>query len=372
MTTALIWHEKLMWHDTGRLFGPEGQHDWFEPYPHLETTDGKRRIKNLLDASGLGDTLNILRPQPAPKSAITRVHTTRHYEHMETLSAQTRGGEGTKNSTTTPVPPGGLELFKIASGAVIAAVDEVLEGRASQAYALVRPPGHHAETDRAIGFCYFNNGAIAARHAQEQHNIQRVAFVDIDVHHGNGAEEIFRNDPDILTISVHQDRHFPRTTGGVVKPSDADRNNLNIPLPPASGTAVYRQAFENIVSPALQKFKPELIMVPCGFDASGHDPLGRMLLSSDDFRWMTAQLKTQASELCDGKLVMMHEGGYAPHLVPFLAHAVFEELSCSDIHVPDPFLAALTSPWAEVILPHQQQYLDDARDSLELITSPAA
>ena len=367
MNTALIWHERLMWHDTGKLFGPEGKHQWFEPYPHLETVEGKRRIKNLLDASGLADNLTVRKPAAISKQQALTVHSEEHWNHIEHLSSQTRGGEGTNNSTTTPVPAGGLEIFLLAAGTAVDAVDCVLSGDNSNAYALCRPPGHHAQTNRVMGFCYFNNAAIAAKHAQEKYGIKRIAFVDIDVHHGNGAEEIFANDPSILTISIHQDRHFPPTTGGVVTAQDKFRNNINIPLPPASGTAVYQQAFDRIVEPALEKFAPQLLIVPCGFDASGHDPLGRMLLNSEDYRWMTARLKEYAGKLCDGKLVLTHEGGYAPHLVPFLAHAVFEELSGQKTEVEDPFLKALTSPWASQILPHQQAMLDEAAASVELI-----
>ena len=365
-TTALVWHERLMWHDTGRLFGPEGQHHWFEPYPHLETVEGKRRIKNLLDASALSDSLELLRPQPVSREQVLSVHTERHWSHIKSLSEQSRGGEGTSNSTTTPVPPGGLEIFELAAGAAIAAVDFTMQS-AGPAYALSRPPGHHAESDRALGFCYFNNAAIAARHAQTKHGVERVAFVDFDVHHGNGAEEIFSNDPSILTISIHQDRHFPVDRGAVVQTSDGVKNNLNIPLPPASGTAVYQAAFNRIVLPALEHFKPQLIIVPCGFDASGHDPLGRMLLNSEDYRWMTAQLMDAAKRHSDDHIAFTHEGGYAPHLVPFLAHAVFEQLTGVESEVKDPFLKALTSPWASEILPHQEAMLKDAENSLQLL-----
>ncbi len=367
MQTSLYWHEKLMWHDTGRLFGPAGQHDWFEPYPHLETVEGKRRIKNLLDASGLADALNIVKPQAASREQILAVHTEQHWQHIAELSALSRGGEGTVNSTTTPVPPGGLDIFQLAAGAAVNAVTDVLTGASKHAYALCRPPGHHAQTERVMGFCYFNNAAIAARHAQQAHGIDRIAFVDIDVHHGNGAEEIFAGEPSVLTLSIHQDRHFPPTTGQVVTAKDPFVNNINIPLPPASGTAVYQLAFNQVILPALEKFQPELIMVPCGFDASGHDPLGRMLLNSEDYRWMTRQLQKAAKHLCDSRLVFTHEGGYAPHLVPFLAHAVLEELSGVKTEVEDPFLKALTSPWAAEVLPHQEAMINAARASLALI-----
>ena len=190
MSTALIWHERLMWHDTGQLFGPAGEHHWFEPYPHLESTDGKRRIKNLIDASGLAKSLRIMSPEPVTRDQVMSVHTAEHWEHIAALSAQSRGGEGTVNSTTTPVPPGGLDNFLLSAGAAVTAVNQVMESQVKNAYALCRPPGHHAQTERVMGFCYFNNAAIAARHAQKQFNIERIAFVDIDVHHGNGAEAV--------------------------------------------------------------------------------------------------------------------------------------------------------------------------------------
>ena len=365
--TALFWHERMMWHDTGVLFGPANDLEWFEPFPHLENVAGKRRVKNLLDASGLSAELAVLTPEPVSDEQILSVHTEAHLQKLVNLSALSRGGEGCDAYTTTQVPRGGLDIFRLSAGAAVGAVDAVLSGQHPNAYALSRPPGHHAERNRVMGFCYLANGAIAARHAQQQAGIERVAFVDIDVHHGNGTEDCFKRDASVLTISIHQDRHFPPDTGAVVSAADGHHNNINIPLPPASGTAVYQAAFDQVVLPALTRFNPDLLIVPCGYDGSGHDPLGRMLLNSEDYRSMMSQLKNAAAELCNGRLVVLHEGGYAPHLVPFLAHAAIESLSGQTTAVKDPFLRALTSPWAAEIFPHQQAMLDAAENSLELL-----
>ena len=223
----------------------------------------------------------------------------------------------------------GDEIAVLAAGGTIVAADAVLDGTVDNAYALVRPPGHHAEPERAMGFCVFSNIGIAIRHAQQVRGAGRIAVVDWDVHHGNGTETIFLSDPNTLTISLHQDEHYPPARGraDVVGEGAARGTNLNIPLPPGGGISAYGYAFERVVVPALRAFRPELIIVASGFDASAYDPLGRMDLNADDYRALTAALMEVAADVCDGRLMMSHEGGYSSFYVPYCGLAVIEQMS---------------------------------------------
>ncbi len=195
------------------------------------------------------------------------------------------------------------------------------------AYALCRPPGHHAASDLAAGFCFFNNAALAAELMTRAG--KRVAVLDIDVHHGNGTEAIFYERPDVLTISLHQERCYPTDSGAF-----ADRGrgrgegyNLNVPLLAGGGHQTYVDAMEMVVLPALQRYRPELIIVACGFDANIVDPLARMMAHSETYRWLMATTMAAADELCSGRVVVVHEGGYSEAYVPFCGHALIEALA---------------------------------------------
>ncbi|MEO1001165.1 MAG: class II histone deacetylase, partial [Pseudomonadota bacterium] len=220
--------------------------------------------------------------------------------------------------------------------------DDVLRGRVANAYALSRPPGHHAGPETPMGFCLMNNIAVAIRAAQAAGLLRRVAVLDWDVHHGNGTEAVFWEDPEVLTISIHQDRNFPLDTGGVTARGGGagEGANVNIPLPPGAGHASYLEAMERIALPAIAGFAPEAIIVACGFDASGVDPLSRMLAGSHTFRAMTVMV-AEAAQACDGRLLLVHEGGYSDLHVPFCAHAVIAELAGSRIEAPDPLDARI-------------------------------
>ena len=354
MTTGLVWDERLMWHDAGTRFGPIGALDWMEPIEPPESAPGKRRIRNLLEASGLARSLAALAPAPAGDADLLRVHSQAHLDRIAAVSAA-GGGNVARRFATTRVGPGGDAIARLAAGAGIAAVDAVLAGRVANAYCLVRPPGHHAEPDEAMGFCIYGNAAIAGMHALECAGLERIAFVDWDAHHGNGTQAAFWTDARALTVSLHQDGAFPPGSGAAeeVGAGDAAGTNINIPLPPGSGEGAWLAAFERVVLPALHAFRPDMIFVASGFDAGGHDPLARMMLTSESYRRMTALLMEAADALCAGRIVMLHEGGYAPHSVPFMALAVFEALSGLSTPVADPFLPALAgSPW-QALQPHQ-------------------
>jgi acetoin utilization deacetylase AcuC-like enzyme len=336
MSTAFVWHELYMWHDTGSGAGPNSAAGVIEPDEHGESPASKRRLKNLLEVSGLLDRLVPLRPREATTRELTRFHTGEYVERIRRLSAEGGGDAGDH----TPFAAGGYEIAALAAGGCLIAVEAVVAGEVDNAYALVRPPGHHAERDRGRGFCIFGNVALAARHAREALGLDRVAIVDWDVHWGNGNQQAFYDDPSVLTISLHQDDRWPRHGGAAgERGSGAGEGfNLNVPLPPGTGEGGYLAAVDRVVVPALEAFAPELILVSCGFDASSLDPFGRMLLTSSDFAAMTRRLRAAAQRLCGGRLVLCHEGGYSTAYVPFCGLATIEALSGIDSGVLDPFL----------------------------------
>lgn len=363
MTTGLVWDERFMWHDTGRRFGPVGDLSWIEPIEPLESAPAKRRIKNLLDASGLSESLSMLQPAPAADKDLLRVHTLAHLARIEAMS-ESGGGNVATRFASTYLGPKGAEIARLAAGAGITAIRSVLAGDIDNAYCLHRPPGHHAEPDEAMGFCIFSNAAIAAKFALDDMGLSRVAIVDWDAHHGNGTQAALWNDSRALAISIHQDGSFPPNSGGVdeIGADDAAGTNINIPLPPGCGEGAYLAAFDRIILPALEAFEPELILVACGFDAGAHDPLARMMLTSESYRQMTGRLMNAAAGLCGGRLVMLHEGGYAAHIVPFMALAVFETLTGETTPVEDPFLAALSGSYWQALQPHQDAAICAAVD----------
>ena len=273
--------------------------------------------------------------------------------------SEERGGEA---GEFTPFGPGSFDIALLAAGGVIRAVEVVVTGEVANAYALVRPPGHHAEPDRGRGYCIFGNIAVAIMFARAKLGVKRVAVVDWDVHHGNGTQEAFYEDPDVLTISIHQDNLYPPNSGDVGE-NGVGRGvgyNLNIPMPPGSGGGAYIAAFERLIVPALLKFKPELIVVASGLDAAGTDPLGRMMLHTEHYRRLTRLILEVAADVCAGRLVLSHEGGYSAVYVPFCGLAIMEELSGIRTQIVDPFLE-LAKGWGyQELQPHQAAAIDRA------------
>jgi acetoin utilization deacetylase AcuC-like enzyme len=348
----------MMWHDTGSGAGELPARGWLEPGIHVENPATKRRLKNLLDACGLSDRLVLLTPRAAGPEELERVHQRAYVDRIRELSAA-GGGDG--GDGETPFGQGSYEIALLAAGGAITAVDTVLDGRVDNAYALVRPPGHHALPHTGMGFCLFANVAIAVRHAQAERGMGRVAVVDWDVHHGNGTQAIFEDDPSVLAISVHQDGLYPAGSGsreenGVGPGAGA---TLNVPLPPGSGRGAYLAAVERVVVPALERFRPDLVFVACGFDAGALDPLGRMMLPAAAFGEMTGLLLEAAAGLCDGRLVCSHEGGYSAGHVPFCGLAVIERLSGESAGIDDPFAYLGALPGQE-LQRHQEEAVETA------------
>lgn len=290
--TAIVWSEAYLDHETES---------------HPESPDRWVAIDHALRTAGLFDVLPMLTPSPATEEQVLAVHAPALVERIRGIGE--RGGGWLDPDTW--VSPLSWETALLAAGGACEAVDAVIEGRAPRAFSLARPPGHHAEPYRAMGFCLLNSVAIAARHAQAAHGIQRVAIVDWDVHHGNGTQAIFWEDPSVLFISLHQFPFYPGSgsraeTGG----GDGTGTIINIPLPAGTGEDVYLAAMDNLVLPALRAYAPDLILVSAGYDAHEDDPLAMMRLRTESFGLLAERVRDVAEELCGGKLVLILEGGY--------------------------------------------------------------
>ncbi|WP_102224178.1 class II histone deacetylase [Acidimangrovimonas sediminis] len=341
MATAFYWDERCFWHAGGSfaLTVPAG--GLVQPMPDglPENPETKRRLKNLLDVTGLIRDLAPRTARPVGIEELTRVHPGAFLRQFKQMSD---AGGGTIGHAT-PFGKGGYEIAALSAGLARGALYDVLGGRAVNAYALSRPPGHHCLPEHPNGFCLLANIAIAIEAALADGLTQRIAVVDWDVHHGNGTEAIFYDRPEVLTISLHQERNYPLDTGDAEdRGADAGHGaNINIPLPPGTGHRGYLEVMERIVVPALELYQPDAIIVACGFDAAAVDPLGRMMATAETFRLMTRMMVETAAELCEGRLTMVHEGGYSQMYVPFCGHAVLEELSGSTVRAPDPLAATL-------------------------------
>ena len=357
--TAFICDESYFWHDsgTGALFLPAGGYVQVEG--SSESPESKRRFKNLMEKSGLYKRLQLIEPYPATVEQINYFHTMEHINHVKELS----NGNGGESGILANVGRGSYEIALLSAGGAITAVEAVVKGVCKNAYVLTRPPGHHAEKDRGNGYCIFNNAVIAAMYARKELGIERIMVLDWDVHHGNGTEDAFYDDSNVLFISVHQEGLYPINRGEADQIGEGNGKgyNINIPLPGATGDAGYIYAFEQIIRPAANRFKPELIIVSAGQDASMFDPLARMMVSSDGFRQMTKIVREVAETNCGGKLVALHEGGYSTAYVPFCSHAIVEELSGENMDVEDPFIGAFSGTPYKVLSNHQKERVDNIK-----------
>lgn len=337
--TGFFFDERCFWHSTGLHATTLPVGGWVQPPSgagHAESPETKRRMKNLMDVSGLSRQLSLLNAEQADEQDLLRIHPARYLQRFKQLSDNGGGMLGEE----APLGPGSYEIAKLSAGLACAAVEAVLQGELDNAYSLSRPPGHHCLPDRSMGFCFLANIPIAIERAKHRLGLGKVAVIDWDVHHGNGTQQIYWQRDDVLTISLHQDGCFPAGYAGEQDCGEGAGKgfNINIPLLAGAGDDGYQYAMQQIVIPALEQFKPELIVIACGYDANAIDPLARMQLHSDSFRSMTAKVQSAADKLCGGKLVMVHEGGYAEAYVPFCGLAVMEQLSGIRTEVQDPLL----------------------------------
>ncbi|MBM3572394.1 MAG: histone deacetylase family protein [Alphaproteobacteria bacterium] len=289
MTTMLFTHQACFDHDTGRM--------------HPEHPSRLKAVLSALDAPEFGALIRREAP-PADIAQIARVHP----ENFVRAALDAMPKEGLLGfDADTIVSPGSREAVLRAAGAVCAAVDAVVAGEADNAFCAVRPPGHHAEPMRAMGFCIFNNIAVGALHARAVHGARRVAVIDVDVHHGNGTQAMFERDGELFYASTHQ---WPLYPGTGARSERGVGNIFNEPLSPMSGSAEFRKAMTGGILPALEAFRPDLVMISAGFDAHADDPLASLRLTDDDYDWVTRELAKVARAACQGRVVSALEGGY--------------------------------------------------------------
>jgi acetoin utilization deacetylase AcuC-like enzyme len=274
---------------------------------HPENARRLKRIFSILESEEMLPRLMLLEPRLATIEELQRVHTPALIELVR-RTAQSGGGYLDPDTYTSPRS---FDAALMAAGGLVRAVEAVLAGEICNGFALVRPPGHHATPTRAMGFCLFNNIAVAARAALANEQVERVFIADFDVHHGNGTQDIFTDDPAVFYFSTHQYPHYPGTGHWNDTGRGAGEGTLlNVPLPPQVGDAGYASIFAELVWPLAERFQPDLMLVSAGYDAHWSDPLAQMNLSLTGYAWMEQELTSMARELCDGRIIWTLEGGY--------------------------------------------------------------
>ncbi|KAF0700382.1 Aste57867_9087 [Aphanomyces stellatus] len=360
-----VCEEIYMWHAPWPSLAPH-----LQPFQHWEHPETKRRFHGLLATSGLLDRLHLIRARAVTTSELLLNHTPAYVDSIREKSALANGGDG---GDWAQFAQGGFDIACLSAGGVLALVDAIMAGTVSSGYALVRPPGHHALPDLGMGFCIFNNIAIAAHYLLHNYpsTVQKIAIVDYDVHHGNGTQASFESDDRVLFISVHQAGNYPLDSGHIEETGkgDGDGYTINIPLPAGAGTGAYTAAMDRIIVPALRAFAPDFILVSSGFDASYMDPLANMMVSSECFGWMAQTLKDAATGIppCGGRIAFCHEGGYSEVYVPFCGAAVIEALLGVHGVVQDPLLYEVRARSYQELQPHQDQVLTQVEKATKLL-----
>ncbi len=358
---GLVFDDRYLTHSTGlALIDDREGYPFAEPVPHVSGPALVGRAKHLLDLAGISDRMVRVAAYPAADEALASYHTPEYIERVGALSAT--GGDA---GDGTPLGRGGDRIARLAAGGAMAAVDAMMTDRVRAAYALVRPPGHHAMADRGMGYCIYNNAVVAARHAQRAHGVDKMLVLDWDVHHGNGTQDAFAADPTVLFLSLHQEDLYPPGWGGFdqVGRGPGEGFTVNVPLPAGTGNRGYREAFVRIVEPVARQFAPDLVIVSAGQDGSVVDPLGRMTLTTGGYRDMTTQMMGIAAESAAGRLVVVQEGGYAPTYAPYCTAAIVETLvgGAEGVEaIPEPYGARATS------MPPSRELGLDADRALEL------
>ncbi|MBX3001558.1 MAG: histone deacetylase [Caldilineaceae bacterium] len=316
---------------TGYTYDPFNLNHTF--YGHPENHRRLERTWALLQSDGILDRLRQIESIPAPIGALAAVHDAGYLARLTQISA----AGGGRLDADTYVTAKSNEAARLAAGALLNLTDAVLRGEVDNGFALGRPPGHHARPQRGMGFCLLGNVAIAARHAQSQHGIERVLIVDFDVHHGNGTQEIFYEDGSVLFFSIHQYPHYPGS--GALDETGVDAGagaTVNIPFPADAGDDGYLAALRQILGPLARRHQPEVIFVSAGYDAHWMDPLAQHALSIAGYATMAEELMGLADELCGGRLICTLEGGYNLEVLPHVILTTLRVLSGDGRGISDP------------------------------------
>ena len=335
---AVFYDPRLLEHDTGFGFfeGPPSPYlDVQERHP--ENPERLRNMVSLLRDGPLRNALDWHQAEPATREQILLFHEPSYIDELAALDPT-----ASRRVTGTSVfGPGSWPLVKLAAGLSVAAARQVWQGKSALAFALVRPPGHHAQPARADGYCFLNNTGIALQVLRRE-GLRRACVIDWDVHHGNGTQEGFYDDGEVLTVSLHMDHgawgenHRQSGRSEEVGTGAGTGFNLNVPLPFGSGDAAYRRAFDGIVAPEVRAFAPEMIFIGAGQDANQFDPNGRQTVTMTGFRDLGRRARALAEELCGGKLVLIQEGGYAVSYAAYCLHATLEGVLGREAGLEDP------------------------------------
>lgn len=322
-STGFCWDERCLSHDNGSMILDQEIQGWLE-VPHVERRERMVLIRQVLERSGVLAQLIDLPAREATEEELELVHSPAMIEAI-------RAGCETELTWVGPEARcgrGSWEPALVAVGGLIECVDAVIDGEIDNAYACLRPPGHHASADTPMGFCLFNAVGIAARHAQER-GLGKVTIIDWDVHHGNGTHDIFYGDSTVQFISIHQDGLYPPDYGRLDQTGAGEGTGftLNLPMPPGSSDAGYLELFDRVIGPRVRDFDPDLILVSAGQDPAAADPLGRMSVTAEGFRGMTERVCELAATCCEGRLVVTQEGGYSLDHLPICTLAVVEALA---------------------------------------------
>src|SRR3984893_2470605 len=338
--TGLIFDERYLRHDTGAQNIVRMRNGSFETSPegHPSSTSITKRIKEFLDGSGLTAMMRPVAARAASDDELAVYHTR---EYIEGVRSHVQGGpmKGAwgEIESDTPLSSGSFEAAVYAAGGSMNGVQAIMQGEVRNAYALLRPPGHHAMSNRAMGFCIFNNAVVAAHYARRTFGLERVMIVDWDVHHGNGTQDAFYVDPHVLFVSLHQHNWYPKLSGDLEQAGSGAGAGytVNIPLPAGTGDRGYAAAFEQLVLPVGLRYRPQLILISAGQDANWLDPLAQMMVTMAGFRKMSELMLALAQEVCDGRLLMLQEGGYSVSYVPYCTVAAVEPLVGVDAGLVD-------------------------------------
>ncbi len=291
---GLVTHPDYLAHDTGPA--------------HPERSDRARAVVDHLTRTGLTGDAVAVSPRPADLDDLARIHDP---SYIERVRLTCEGGSRIIDSMDTGICPRSWEIALLASGGALAAADAVMAGQVTGAFCVVRPPGHHALKDVAMGFCLFNNVAVTARYLQAKHGLDRILIIDWDVHHGNGTQDAFYEDPSVLFFSIHQYPFYPGTgAASETGMGEGTGFTLNAPMRAGCGDDDYVRVFEETLGPKVESFRPQFILISAGFDAHGADPLGGMNLTEQGYTRLTRLVRSWAEDHCSGRIVSMMEGGY--------------------------------------------------------------